>query len=457
LQEKEEGNRLYKQKKLPEALTHYQRAIELDPAELTFYLNKAACLLEMGNQMEKDVTALKEKEAAEGLVETVAAEVLDKEEATEKEKAKLREAEEAKRRERQRQREQAKPKVLREKKTDKATVDGEIAADDSDDEEEPAAAAEEEPAPLVETPPPEGGERPDLAPSWVELAKALPSTQKERERQRLYAAAVEACEAGLAQVKEGSNKYEQVAKLYLRLGNVYTKQGRLQDALTCMKKSMLEHRLDEAVRKEKELRDLIKKKEEEDYLDPAKGEEARLAGNMEFSKGNFAKAIEFYSDAVRRNPKDVRVYSNRAASHSKLMNWSAAIDDCDKAIALDPKFIKVYIRTGNVQMFLKQYPQAMTTFQTAMELDPTNTDVQQGYQDLVNRIQQSQSSGQADEQQVAEAMKDPEIRSIVQDPMMQTILQDMQTNPARAQAHMQNPKVAQAIMKLMAAGILKTR
>ncbi|EKE37365.1 TPR repeat protein [Entamoeba nuttalli P19] len=46
-QQKEKGNELYKQKKFNEAMECYDKAIELDPSDLTFKLNKSAVFLEM--------------------------------------------------------------------------------------------------------------------------------------------------------------------------------------------------------------------------------------------------------------------------------------------------------------------------------------------------------------------------------------------------------------------------
>ena len=41
LKEKELGNTAYKKKEFEEALKHYERAIELDPDNITFITNKA--------------------------------------------------------------------------------------------------------------------------------------------------------------------------------------------------------------------------------------------------------------------------------------------------------------------------------------------------------------------------------------------------------------------------------
>ncbi|KAG8201055.1 hypothetical protein JTE90_002730 [Oedothorax gibbosus] len=46
IEEKDKGNELYKEKKFEEALAQYEKAIELDPTEMTFLTNKAAVYFE---------------------------------------------------------------------------------------------------------------------------------------------------------------------------------------------------------------------------------------------------------------------------------------------------------------------------------------------------------------------------------------------------------------------------
>lgn len=50
--EKEKGNECYKKKDFDNALKHYEKAIELDPKDITYLLNKAAVYFEMGNYTE---------------------------------------------------------------------------------------------------------------------------------------------------------------------------------------------------------------------------------------------------------------------------------------------------------------------------------------------------------------------------------------------------------------------
>jgi len=106
---------------------------------------------------------------------------------------------------------------------------------------------------------------------------------------------------------------------------------------------------------------------------------------------------------------------------------------------------------------MKEYHKALQAYESGLKMDPTDEACRSGRDSVISKIQETQSSGQVDEEQVRHAMADPEIQNILKDPQINLFLKEMQENPAAAQqAMMKDQKIAEAVQKLMAAGILRT-
>jgi len=254
----------------------------------------------------------------------------------------------------------------------------------------------------------------------------------------------------------GGASFEKAAKVFARMAAIYEKKKDYDQAIEYYNKALTE---DNSRFTRNALRDCQCTKEKHEksaYLDPAKAEEHREAGNAFFKENKMADAKREYDEAVKRNPMDAKLYSNRAAALTKLLAYPDALRDLDECLKLDPKFIKAYSRKGAAHFFMKEYNKALKAYDDGIKMDPDNQECKTGRDQVLAQISAS-SSGAVDEEQVRHAMADPEIQTILHDPQIKMFLKEMQENPKEAQKAMNSDsKLMEAVSKLIAAGIIRT-
>lgn len=249
--------------------------------------------------------------------------------------------------------------------------------------------------------------------------------------------------------------FELVSKAHFRIGNAFAKQDKFDEAADSYGRATMEYPLPAAQEAMKKLDAVRKAAAAKAYLSKEKSEEHKALGNERFQEGKWTEALAEYTEALKRDPDNYRVYSNRAACYTKLMDWQRGLEDCDKCLSIDPTFVKVYIRKGKIQHFLKHYHKALETYEKGLGFDPKNPELIQGRVQTMNAINQENQSGNVDPARAQEAMKDPEIQAILQDPTINNVLQNMQNNPEEGQRALKDPTIMAKIQKLIAAGILQ--
>lgn len=238
-----------------------------------------------------------------------------------------------------------------------------------------------------------------------------------------YEKCIETCEKGIEIGRENRADFKLIGKAFARIGNSYRKMEDYHKAKTYYEKAMSEHRTPEVKTSLSEVESKIKEVERKQYIDPVKAEEEKEKGNELFKKGDYSTAIKHYSEAIRRNPDDPKLYSNRAACYTKLAAFDLGLKDCETCIKLDEKFIKGYIRKGKILQGMQKTSKASSAYQKALELDPNNAEALEGYRACALNLQRNP------QEVLKNAMNDPEVQQILKDPAMRLILEQMQNDP----------------------------
>uniref|UniRef100_A0AAG5D4M7 Uncharacterized protein n=1 Tax=Anopheles atroparvus TaxID=41427 RepID=A0AAG5D4M7_ANOAO len=99
-------------------------------------------------------------------------------------------------------------------------------------------------------------------------------------------------------------------------------------------------------------------------------DELKEEGNTCVKAGNFTEAILHYTHAIKLNPSDAILYSNRSLAFCKMQQYYYANEDADKAIALNPTWAKGYFRKAEVSMGVGHFDTALLSYGKALQLQP---------------------------------------------------------------------------------------
>jgi len=162
-------------------------------------------------------------------------------------------------------------------------------------------------------------------------------------------------------------------------------------------------------------------------------------------------AVEKYSEAIKRDPTNYVLYTNRATAYLKLKAYSETLKDCDKCLELNPKFIKAYIKKGAVYFATQQYQKCIEVYTQALEIDPTNAEAMEE----LRKVDEILNTQGVDPEQVKRNFeKDPELQRVLNDPNIQQVLKAIQNKQPYSQ-YLQDPKTKEGLMKLAAAGLIR--
>ncbi|XP_059647126.1 TPR repeat-containing thioredoxin TTL4-like [Cornus florida] len=98
--------------------------------------------------------------------------------------------------------------------------------------------------------------------------------------------------------------------------------------------------------------------------------DARKAGNEYFKAGKYLEARTMYDKGLQYAPKNSILLCNRAACRSELGQWEMAIDDCSAALRNRPNYSKALLRRARAYAKLGRWEESLRDYLTLSKAIP---------------------------------------------------------------------------------------
>ncbi|XP_046400546.1 stress-induced-phosphoprotein 1-like [Ischnura elegans] len=124
-------------------------------------------------------------------------------------------------------------------------------------------------------------------------------------------------------------------------------------------------------------------------------QEQKEEGNKCVKDGNYIKAVLHYTNAIKLDPQNFSLYSNRSLVLLKMQQYYYALQDANETIRLKPDWAKGYFRKGEVEYATFHFSDALLSYKMALDLQPDD----QSIMEAIRRATQGwQKDRKADEQ-----------------------------------------------------------
>ncbi|XP_028994053.1 nucleolin [Betta splendens] len=126
-----------------------------------------------------------------------------------------------------------------------------------------------------------------------------------------------------------------------------------------------------------------KNEELQKTLDPTNEECAKrsrdlaAAGNRFAASGQYEIAVKCFTDAIKFNPKEFKLFGNRSLCYERMQQYENALRDADLTLCMEPGWTKGLFRKGKALCGLKKYYEASLVYTEVLKLDSSSAEAKQ--------------------------------------------------------------------------------
>jgi len=174
--------------------------------------------------------------------------------------------------------------------------------------------------------------------------------------------AIEHCNTGIERAKGAAYDYVKLAKVMARKAACLFNKGEIEASIDLYKSALLEDNtfaIKDALKKVEKAK---KDNEAKAYINPEIAEQHKQKAAALVKEGKFPDAIKEYDEALRRDPGNKGLFTNRALVYIKLMEPVRAKQDAEEALKIDPNFVRGWVRKGTAHKLMKEFHKALECF-----------------------------------------------------------------------------------------------
>ncbi|XP_011305971.1 small glutamine-rich tetratricopeptide repeat-containing protein 2 [Fopius arisanus] len=119
-------------------------------------------------------------------------------------------------------------------------------------------------------------------------------------------------------------------------------------------------------------------------------------GNDCVKHEKYAEAMFHYTHAIKLDPKNYSLYSNRSYVFLKMQQFHFSMEDALMTINLNPAWTKGYYRKAEVEFHTFRFSEALTSYGQALNLQPNDPDILEA----INKATRSLIKDQRADQQI---------------------------------------------------------